>query len=178
MSAVDLILLGMVSQQPRSAYEIQKTIEYKNLAKWVKISSPSIYKNVIRLAERGYLSGDAVKEGRMPEKTVYSITASGREYFLSLMKANAARSVSVMFDFNAVVANLNKVPKEQAAELIADIRSGMLESKSFMEEMVPQRQHIPLVGRTILAQQIGVLEALLSWIDRFEAEFNVLEESE
>lgn len=172
MSTVDLVLLGVVCEKPCSAYEIQKIIEYRNLSKWVKISSPSVYKNVIRLEEKGYLTSEPVREGKMPEKAVYSITPLGKDYFLSLMKENAARAVSVMFDFNAVIANLNKVPKEQASNLIADIRSGITDSKSYMEKIVPQRKHIPLVGQTIISQQIQVLEALLSWIDTFENEFN------
>ena len=171
MSAVDLVLLGIVCEQPCSAYEIQKIIEYRNLSKWVKVSSPSVYKNVIRLEEKGYLASEPVREGKMPEKAVYSVTPSGKGYFLSLMKKTATRTVSVMFDFNAVVANLNKVPKEQASELIDDIRSGITDTKSYMEEMVPQRKHITLVGQAIIFQQIQVLETLLSWIDTFENEF-------
>lgn len=41
--------------------------------------------------------------------------------------------------------------------------------------MLPQRKHIPLIGQTIIHQQIQVLEALLSWIDAFENEFNNVE---
>ncbi len=172
MSAVDLILLGIVLERPCSAYDIQKNVEYRNLSKWVKISSPSIYKKVIQLEEKGYLESEPVREGKMPEKAVYSITPAGRDYFLSLMKQTAARSVSVLFDFNAVIAGLNKVSKETALELIDDIRAGMDESKAYMESMVPQRRHIPLVGRTILDQQIEVLTTLQAWIDRFKNEFN------
>ncbi len=172
MSAVDLILLGIVLEQPCSAYDIQKNVEYRNLSKWVKISSPSIYKNVIRLEEKGCLASEPVREGKMPEKAVYSITPAGREYFLTLMKQTAARTVSVLFDFNAVISGLNKVPKETALGLIDDIRKGMNDSKAYMESMVPHRRHIPLVGRTILDQQIEVLGTLLSWIDRFKDEFN------
>lgn len=171
MSAVDLILLGIVLEQPSSAYDIQKSVEYRNLSKWVKISSPSIYKKVIQLEEKGYFRSEIVREGKMPEKTVYSITPEGIAYFLSLMKQTAARTVSVLFDFNAVIAGLNKVPKDMALALIDDIQNGMDESKAYMESMVPQRKHIPLVGRTILDQQIEVLTTLLTWIGRFKDEF-------
>ena len=43
VSSIDLILLGMVYDQPRSAYDIQKHVEYRNLSHWVKISTPSFY---------------------------------------------------------------------------------------------------------------------------------------
>lgn len=53
-STVDLVLLGLVHDQSRSAYDIQKHIEYRNLSYWVKISTPSIYKRMIVLEESGY----------------------------------------------------------------------------------------------------------------------------
>ena len=54
-SSIDLILLGMVYDQPRSAYDIQKHVEYRKLSHWVKISSPSVYKKLRVLEQKGYL---------------------------------------------------------------------------------------------------------------------------
>ena len=55
MAAIDLVVLGMIKKQPLSAYDIQKLVEYRNISKWVKISTPSIYKKVIQLEEKGYI---------------------------------------------------------------------------------------------------------------------------
>ena len=74
MATIDLIVLGMVKQQPLSAYDIQKQVEYRNISKWVKISTPSIYKKVISLEEKGLIKSVTVKDGNMPEKAVYSLT--------------------------------------------------------------------------------------------------------
>mgnify|MGYP001532015805 CR=1 FL=1 len=56
MATIDLIVLGMLKKEPLSAYDLQKLVEYRNISKWVKISTPSIYKKVIRLEEKGYIS--------------------------------------------------------------------------------------------------------------------------
>ncbi len=81
MAAIDLIVLGMIKKKPQSAYELQKNIEYRNISRWVKISTPSIYKKVIQLEEKGYLVSETLKNGKMPEKTIYSITESGEKSF-------------------------------------------------------------------------------------------------
>ena len=60
-----------------SAYDIQKLVEYRNISKWVKISTPSIYKKAIQLEEKGLIRGEIVKEGKMPEKAIYSLTEAG-----------------------------------------------------------------------------------------------------
>lgn len=62
-----------------SAYEIQKLVEYRNIFKWVKISTPSIYKKTIQLEEKGLISGTDVKAGKMPEKAVYALTDAGEK---------------------------------------------------------------------------------------------------
>ena len=49
MSTIDLIVLGMIKEKEQSAYELQKNVENRNISKWVKVSTPSIYKKVIQL---------------------------------------------------------------------------------------------------------------------------------
>ena len=67
MTTIDLIVLGMLKKVPLSAYDLLKLVAYRNISKWVKISTPSIYKKVIQLEEKGYISSHLEKEGKMPE---------------------------------------------------------------------------------------------------------------
>ena len=85
MAAIDLIVLGMLKKQPLSAYDIQKLVEYRNISKWVKISTPSIYKKVIQLEGKGLIKGRPEREGKKPEKAVYSLTRTGEAAFEELM---------------------------------------------------------------------------------------------
>lgn len=52
MATIDLIVLGILKKEPMGAYDIQKLVEYRNISKWVKISTPSIYKKAIQLEEK------------------------------------------------------------------------------------------------------------------------------
>ena len=54
MATIDLIVLGILKKEPMSAYDIQKLVEYRNISKWVKISTPSIYKKAIQLEEKEF----------------------------------------------------------------------------------------------------------------------------
>ena len=92
-STVDLVLLGLVHDQSRSAYDIQKHIEYRNLSYWVKISTPSIYKRMIVLEESGYLKKKIIKNGKNPEKAIYKITQKGLEYFDIMMEEFSKKSL-------------------------------------------------------------------------------------
>lgn len=85
MSTIDLIVLGMLKDKAMGAYDIQKLVEYRNISKWVKISTPSIYKKTIQLEKKGLIKGKNIKEGNMPEKVVYTLTNDGEEEFKRLM---------------------------------------------------------------------------------------------
>lgn len=168
MATIDLIVLGMLKQKPQSAYELQKNVEYRYISDWVKISTPSIYKKVLQLEEKGYLCSSAVREGRMPEKAVYSVTEAGEEYFLRLMKENAAKSVRVYLDFNAVIMSLDFLSDEEAAQLVESIDSEVGSWREKVSGKVDERTHAPLTGREILRQQTELADTLSRWIKEFK----------
>ena len=126
MSSIDLVILGIVLEKPQSAYDIQKDVDYHHFSRWTKISVPSIYRKVIQLNEKGYLNSDIVKGDKFADKAVYSITDKGRSYFEQLMDTYASEEVSLLFDFNVVITNLNKMDKEKALLLRQSLMRNML----------------------------------------------------
>ena len=172
MSSIDLVVLGIVLERPQSAYDIQKDVEYHNLSKWTKISTPSIYRKVLQLKENGYLESDIVKGDKFADKAIYSITEKGKEYFEKLMSSYASQSVPLLFDFNVVIANLNKVSVDEAIKLISQLRESIKISAETNEEYAVQYADIPLVGRTIFEQQKLIYNSLLEWLDDFESQMS------
>ena len=121
MATIDLIVLGILKKEPMSAYDIQKLVEYRNISKWVKISTPSIYKKAIQLEEKGLIRGEIVKEGKMPEKVIYSLTDAGEAEFERLMFEISEKPINIFLDFNAVIVNLDSLPPEKQKSCIAEI---------------------------------------------------------
>ena len=172
MSSIDLVILGIVLEKPQSAYDIQKDIEYHNFSRWTKISIPSVYKKVLQLKEKGYLTSDVVKGERFAEKAIYSITDAGRAYFETLMDTIAEQNVPLTFDFNVVITNLNKMDRPHARALVSKLRKSILASAEKNEGYAQLYADIPLVGRTIFDQQRLLYQALLAWLDSFSAQFS------
>ena len=171
MSTIDLVILGIVAEIPQSAYDIQKDIEYHHLSRWTKISIPSIYRKVLQLSEKGYLRSDIVKGDRFADKAVYSITDEGKDYFNSLMQYYATQTVPLLFDFNVVIANLNKLNKDAALDLISKLKESITVSVGTNEEYLTEYSNIPLVGKTIIEQQGLLYKTLLEWLDTFREQF-------
>ena len=168
MSNIDLIILGMIKQQSQSAYEIKKNIEYRNISKWVRISEQSIYKKVLQLEQKGYITSRKEKNGKMPDKAVYTVIEKGSNYFQQLMNEISMADVNIFLDFNTIIVNLDLVDYEQKKILIRNIKTKILETKELLNEKYLQREHIPEIGKSIFKQQMDLIASLENWITNLE----------
>lgn len=167
MATIDLIVLGMVRQQPLSAYDIQKLVEYRNISRWVKISMPSIYKKVIQLEKKGLIQSAMVREGRMAEKAVYSLTDAGRAEFERLMLEISGEPVRLFLDFNAVIVNLDGLPPELQRTCVNHIEENVRQLKAYLEENLAEKRgapEVPEAGMAVLRQQYALAQAIEAWI--------------
>ena len=168
MATIDLIVLGILKKKSMSAYEIQKLVEYRNISKWVKISTPSIYKKTLQLEKKGFIKGTIVKEGKMPEKAVYSLTDAGEQEFEKLMLEIATKPIHIFLDFNAVIVNLDSLPLEKQRLCIRNIEENIKELKSYLEQNIREKENIPEIpatGMAVLQQQFVLVETIEKSID-------------
>ena len=173
MSSIDLVILGIVLEKPQSAYDIQKLVEYRNISKWVKISTPSIYKKAVQLEKKGLIKGEVIKEGKMPEKSVYSLTEAGEKEFERLMFEISSKPIHIFLDFNAVIVNLDSLPHEKQKECIAEIEDNIKTLKNYLETNITEKENkpeIPATGMAVLRQQFVLVKAIEDWITSLEIE--------
>ena len=158
MATIDLIVLGILKKEPMGAYDIQKLVEYRN----------------IQLEEKGFIKGEIVKEGKMPEKAVYSLTDEGEKEFVKLMMETASKPIHFFLDFNAVIVNLDKLPPESQQSCIASIEENIEILKTYLEENLREKENdpeIPKTGMAVLQQQIVLADAIEKWIISLKKDF-------
>lgn len=142
MSSINLIILGYLQNKEKSAYEMVKDFDKWNLSKWLKISNPSIYKNIIKLCDSGYLNSRTVKEGEMPEKTLYSMNEKGNSYFNELMEESSNHIGNIYLDFNAFLVNVENLPEEKRKEYLNNFKSKAEERRAYVESVYNlEKQH-------------------------------------
>ena len=167
MATIDLIVLGMLRKESLSAYDIQKLVDYRNISKWVKISTPSIYKKVLQLEDKGFISSHIEKDGRMPEKAVYTLTDEGKKEFEKLMLEISCKPVNIFLDFNAVIVNLESMSKEMQKECLDNIEEHVKMLKDYLNENISLKEkydNVPLTGKEVLKQQFILVQAIEEWI--------------
>jgi DNA-binding PadR family transcriptional regulator len=80
---VALSVLNLLAERPMHPYEMRVLMRQRHHDRAFQIRESSVYDTVARLADRGLIEPVEVsREGRRPERTVYSITETGREELL------------------------------------------------------------------------------------------------
>lgn len=165
-TSIEIMILGALIEQPMSAYEMDKVLEERNIRRWIRISSPSVYRNVIRLCDEGYTVGVIVKEGEMPEKTVYTITDKGRKRFAELMDDTAALPARVDFGFLPVLANISLVDEETGRTLINELVETHRSTAERVERLIPTYER--LEARATMELCASTYRLVAEHLERFE----------
>lgn len=79
----------------------------------------------------------------------------------------ASKPVRIFLDFNAVIVNLDSLPKEKQLSCLTDIENNVKVLKSYVEENIKLKEQIPEIpqtGKAVLQQQFILVQAMEEWI--------------
>ncbi len=80
LNRYDLVILGFIAEREASGYDIITLIRRRELDRWAKISTSTVYNRLPRLEKSGYLKGRIEKDSNRPERTIYTITDKGLQH--------------------------------------------------------------------------------------------------
>jgi DNA-binding PadR family transcriptional regulator len=108
-----LVILGFLRGQPLYGYEIKRMIE-QIMGDWTNIAFGSIYFALKKLAQEGFVEKVGTEqEGGRPSRTVYQITAAGREEFLRLLREVWDSVERQTFAFDIGLSFMSALPIEE-----------------------------------------------------------------
>ncbi|HEX5610403.1 MAG TPA: PadR family transcriptional regulator [Solirubrobacterales bacterium] len=168
MSPTAYVILGLVSKEPRSGYEIKAVVDRTTRFFWAA-SYGQIYPELKRLSEAGLVVGvDAPTGGR--KRTRYEITADGEEELKGWLRQPPGtfemRDEGLLKLFFAAL-----LPPEEAVEIVRSMRAHREAVNAQLREMEPAAQGkddpYPL---TVLRSGIEFTDWFVDWCKRTEAE--------
>lgn len=112
------ILVGIIEQQPVNAYELNKWLTAMNVREWYNIASSTVYATLKAAEKKGYITGSIERSGNMPDKTVYSITESGRQEFIDTVTCYLSGFEYDITSFNIGMFFINALERQRAVELL------------------------------------------------------------
>ena len=118
MSKNELVVLGFLNQKPMHGYQLHQEIERTGMEIWAEVNLSSIYNTLNRLEQSRMVKAKREKPGRMPERSVYHISKTGKEKLASLLEQvlrdNRIRPANLMLG----IIFIKGLPKRKALECL------------------------------------------------------------
>jgi DNA-binding PadR family transcriptional regulator len=159
----ELLFLGLLKDGPKHGYEIKRLID-EELFPFVGLQIKSIYYPLKKMEKLGLIKKDIGREGKWPEKYVYSLTVKGGKIFDHLITESFISIERPYFNIDLALYFLQYVEKRIA---IRQLRGRVLFLRRIKRELLEIR------GGMKKAQ--AHLEIILDHdLDLVEAEINSL----
>lgn len=168
LSATAYVILGMVSGEPRSGYEIKALVDNSTRFFWAA-SYGQIYPELKRLSEAGLVEGVDAPTGSR-KRTVYAITATGEDALKTWLRRPPGtaemREEGLLKLFFAGV-----LPPEEAVETLRAMRAMRIGLAAQLRHMEPDalEKQDPF-SLMVLRGGIEFNEWFADWCERMERE--------
>lgn len=166
LSPTAYVILGMVSREARSGYEIKAAVDSSTRFFWAA-SYGQIYPELKRLAEAGLVEGSDAPRGDR-KRTVYAITAGGEAELMQWLRkppeTAEMREEGLLKLFFAGV-----LPPEDAVATLRVMRQRRLELAERLRGMEPTALEKDPFSLIVLQGGIEFNEWFADWCERMEA---------
>jgi len=161
----ELLFLGLLKDGPKHGYEIKRLIE-EDLFPFVGLKIKSIYYPLKKMEKLGLIKKDVGREGRWPEKYVYSLTLKGEKIFDHLITESFLSIERPYFNIDLSLYFLPYVEKKIARRQLRGrnlfLRRIRRELEALQGSMKTSRKHM----KVILDHDLDLVEAEIRSIGR------------
>jgi DNA-binding PadR family transcriptional regulator len=114
-----LAVLVLLFERPMHPYEMAATLRVRNKSGRINLRYGSLYSVIDGLAAEAMIEvKEIVREGRRPERTIYSLTPNGLERMRAWMRDLLGTPVKEYPQFEAALSLLPAVPPDEAIALL------------------------------------------------------------
>ncbi|MBD0740810.1 PadR family transcriptional regulator [Streptomyces sp. CBMA152] len=170
-----LALAVMVLLSERAAmhpYEIAQTLRRRGKEYSIKINYGSLYTVVQNLEKHGFVEfAEVQRHGNRPERTLYALTAAGREEMADWMADIISVPVHEFPIFETALSLLGVLPPDEVMELL-DQRLSTLEVQAAATRAVLGKlsETLPRIFLVETEYQLHMVEAETEWVRGFRKE--------
>jgi|ERR1043166_3400441 DNA-binding PadR family transcriptional regulator len=167
----DLVILSLLAERPKHGYEVNATLEERNIRDWAPVSRPQIYYSLDKLVQLGLLraiSSHSPSAG--PERRVLETTALGREHLADALEAKTWVNKKVHQPFLIWLAlSWQARPRTFRKQLSSRkklLEQTLDEERATLEDVLNEVGHPYHEAVWMLELTIEQLEVELRWVDK------------
>jgi DNA-binding PadR family transcriptional regulator len=166
--SMKLAILGLLMEGDSHTYEIRHKMKDRRMDNYMKIQDGSLYYAMDQLKKAGYVDAiEVVKDSNRPDRTIYSITATGKAEFQELLFKQLELPERFLPPLYLGLTFARHGNEDQiAAVLQAKIAQCELKVAKIKNVYL---EHIPEVSRVVLHMMYGWFEHMeteLKWLKR------------
>jgi len=135
MTKNELVVLGLLNQEPMHGYQLYHEIEKRYMETWAQVNLASIYNTLDRLKRDQMVEAKKEKPGRMPEREVFHITPKGKKRLSHLVEEALTDHHMPPDNFAVGVAFLFGLSKKKALECLEKKGNCLKKAKAHLENL-------------------------------------------
>jgi len=164
LTDAELTVLGLLAEQPRHGYELERVIEERGIRSWTALGFSSIYYLLDKLAKRGLIEAIAAPRSAKSRAT-FQVTEDGRAQCADATREALAELTPVHARVLIAMANSPGLPD-------ADVTAGLTERLTALRGQLAEvqatraaQEPLPSAAAAIFDYSEAMLAADLAWTE-------------
>ncbi|MEP7021081.1 MAG: PadR family transcriptional regulator [Pseudonocardiales bacterium] len=163
LTPAELTVLGLVIEQPRHGYELERVIEHRGIREWTDVGFSSIYYVLNKLQAKGSVESSAGPSRR--SRRVYTATAAGRQSAAEAAIAALSEATPLHPPMLIGLANLPLLTKRQVTSALRQRRQQLDQRIEAVEATRQAQRPLPPFVESIFSYSLSLLLAERQWLD-------------
>ncbi|MEU3649020.1 PadR family transcriptional regulator [Lentzea sp. NPDC034063] len=162
-----MAVLGLLLESPLHPHAMAATLRERGMDRSFKVTTGSLYDVVRALMREGWIEArETVKVGARPERTIYGLTAAGREEFTRWVDRLVREPQAEFPKFLSAVSYLGALGPSGAAEALREraerLRASLEEMRGSHRAALEQ---VPRLFVVEVEYAVRLAEAELEWVE-------------
>jgi len=169
ISNKEATLLGLLSEKPKHAYEIESDIKERDMRHWTEISKSSIYKILNNLEKKELLKSEINYSDKNVIQKIYSLTDKGKASFEENIKHLLSNWKPSIYPIDISLANLNSLNKKQICECLKKYEESLeisIKCYKDLEKFLIDNK-CPIGNIQLATRRIYLLNGEKKWLMKF-----------
>jgi DNA-binding PadR family transcriptional regulator len=166
---METAILGLICEKPMHGYEIEKTIEDRNMRYWTEISLPSIYKILSKLEKKSLITSKIKLSKNNIAQKIYTITPQGQQTLKNNLIEILSNVEKTIWRIDLAIANLCFLNKAEVHTSLQKYIKSIDESIAVYQqvEVFFQEKNYPPSDHALALRSIMHLKTEKEWAKQY-----------
>ncbi|GAB2829583.1 PadR family transcriptional regulator [Alpinimonas psychrophila] len=166
LTSAELVVLGLLIEEPRHGYALDRTIAERGIRRWADLAFSSIYYLLAKLERRGLIR--VATTGGPKSRRVYSATDEGKTTAVAAVTDVLRDATPNFSQFVVGLANVNLIGSEQFHACLRERMRALSEQITAVESARETQAPLSHAARLVFAHSLAILVAERDWLITIE----------